>query len=315
MAAAAVVSYTEEMNAQRSGRQTAPKNERQSRSELCQKKKFCMFHLQGVCKYTGDKCSFAHSFDEMHEARRERPGPATRKKDDSESGSSQDGTGPNSSGTSSDPSAVAHGSPQVAPVASPVMRCKGPGSSGGSSGRGSNAGSAAEARPNRKQDQPRRSQDQNRHDMPDQVGRLEAAVLRELQERNQEAVRRARGSPTSQETSSSHEESTQPHEQALFESTSTDMERQYSDDSTPCRSCSSFDSIQSGCYRSQSSRGSTEATSGGSLQKTALEKKVRGLEAAVKELQDARNMPAYVPVPSIRPPPGLMLDSDEYASS
>eukprot|EP00747_Dinoflagellata_sp_TGD_P130969 gnl/TRDRNA2_/TRDRNA2_174898_c0_seq10.p2 gnl/TRDRNA2_/TRDRNA2_174898_c0~~gnl/TRDRNA2_/TRDRNA2_174898_c0_seq10.p2 ORF type:complete len:176 (+),score=19.32 gnl/TRDRNA2_/TRDRNA2_174898_c0_seq10:62-529(+) len=154
-------------------------------------------------------------------------------------------------------------------------------------------------RPARTQDQPRRSSKNGRVEASDQVTGLERAVLRELQERNQEAMRRARGSPPSQETSSSHEESTPPHEQALSE----------------CRSSSSSDSTRSGSYRSPSSRGSTEATSGGSRKKTALEKKVRGLEAAVKELQDARNMPAYVPVPSIRPPPGLMLDSDEYASS
>jgi len=28
--------------------------------------KFCMYHLQGVCKYSADACSFAHTTEEMH---------------------------------------------------------------------------------------------------------------------------------------------------------------------------------------------------------------------------------------------------------
>lgn len=34
-----------------------------------QKLKFCMFHLQGVCKYSGSSCLFAHSVEEIHQAR------------------------------------------------------------------------------------------------------------------------------------------------------------------------------------------------------------------------------------------------------
>lgn len=37
------------------------------------KKKFCMYNLQGVCKYSSDQCSFAHSLEEMHQTRKPLP--------------------------------------------------------------------------------------------------------------------------------------------------------------------------------------------------------------------------------------------------
>mmetsp|Transcript_22219 Transcript_22219/g.56112 ORF Transcript_22219/g.56112 Transcript_22219/m.56112 type:complete len:293 (+) Transcript_22219:134-1012(+) len=36
------------------------------------KVKFCMYHLQGVCKYTSQECAFAHSMEDMDAARRAR---------------------------------------------------------------------------------------------------------------------------------------------------------------------------------------------------------------------------------------------------
>ncbi|CAJ1378831.1 unnamed protein product, partial [Effrenium voratum] len=33
------------------------------------KVKFCMYHLQGVCRYTADECQFAHTMEEMQGAR------------------------------------------------------------------------------------------------------------------------------------------------------------------------------------------------------------------------------------------------------
>lgn len=38
------------------------------------KAKFCMYHLQGVCKYKSSACAFAHSMEEMEGARRARKG-------------------------------------------------------------------------------------------------------------------------------------------------------------------------------------------------------------------------------------------------
>jgi len=32
------------------------------------KQKFCMYHFQGACQLSGDKCDYAHSLEEMHEA-------------------------------------------------------------------------------------------------------------------------------------------------------------------------------------------------------------------------------------------------------
>mmetsp|Transcript_144505 Transcript_144505/g.402614 ORF Transcript_144505/g.402614 Transcript_144505/m.402614 type:complete len:365 (-) Transcript_144505:146-1240(-) len=52
-------------------------NEARSRAKNPnQKVKFCMYHLQGVCKYTADTCAFAHSTEEMQrvrDSRRKRP--------------------------------------------------------------------------------------------------------------------------------------------------------------------------------------------------------------------------------------------------
>jgi len=48
-----------------------------------QKKKFCMYNLQGVCKYSDGQCSFAHSLEEMHEARKPAPKAAVSRKQDS----------------------------------------------------------------------------------------------------------------------------------------------------------------------------------------------------------------------------------------
>mmetsp|Transcript_18624 Transcript_18624/g.36514 ORF Transcript_18624/g.36514 Transcript_18624/m.36514 type:complete len:219 (-) Transcript_18624:128-784(-) len=48
-----------------------------------QKKKFCMYNLQGVCKYSGDQCSFAHSLEEMHQARKPVPNQTVNRKQDS----------------------------------------------------------------------------------------------------------------------------------------------------------------------------------------------------------------------------------------
>jgi len=39
------------------------------RQPATQKMKFCMYHLQGVCKYSADACSFAHTTEEMHVGR------------------------------------------------------------------------------------------------------------------------------------------------------------------------------------------------------------------------------------------------------
>mmetsp|Transcript_82531 Transcript_82531/g.207681 ORF Transcript_82531/g.207681 Transcript_82531/m.207681 type:complete len:283 (-) Transcript_82531:365-1213(-) len=38
------------------------------------KTKFCMYHLQGVCRYSSTTCAFAHSMEEMDEARRAKKG-------------------------------------------------------------------------------------------------------------------------------------------------------------------------------------------------------------------------------------------------
>lgn len=37
-----------------------------SNSAASKKTKFCMYHLQGVCMYTGETCAFAHSVEEMN---------------------------------------------------------------------------------------------------------------------------------------------------------------------------------------------------------------------------------------------------------
>jgi len=53
-----------------------PQEARRRPQHSTQKMKFCMYHLQGVCKYTGDTCAFAHSTEEMHRVRgnrRKRP--------------------------------------------------------------------------------------------------------------------------------------------------------------------------------------------------------------------------------------------------
>eukprot|EP00931_Biecheleriopsis_adriatica_P016916 TRINITY_DN12318_c0_g2_i1.p1 TRINITY_DN12318_c0_g2~~TRINITY_DN12318_c0_g2_i1.p1 ORF type:complete len:257 (+),score=33.38 TRINITY_DN12318_c0_g2_i1:64-834(+) len=39
-----------------------------SKKDGSRKSKFCMFHFQGVCKYSSDSCLFAHSVDEIHHA-------------------------------------------------------------------------------------------------------------------------------------------------------------------------------------------------------------------------------------------------------
>eukprot|EP00747_Dinoflagellata_sp_TGD_P145016 gnl/TRDRNA2_/TRDRNA2_176553_c0_seq4.p1 gnl/TRDRNA2_/TRDRNA2_176553_c0~~gnl/TRDRNA2_/TRDRNA2_176553_c0_seq4.p1 ORF type:complete len:310 (-),score=38.14 gnl/TRDRNA2_/TRDRNA2_176553_c0_seq4:23-952(-) len=291
MAAVALSSYTEEVPAQRS---TRPASKPALEDSRYKKTKFCMFYLQGACKYTGDTCAFAHNYEEMHEARRDRTVTSTRKKAVGEIGtptnSSEDGTSGSVSGSkSSESPMVAPGYPQMAMGMPPTTRAR-PMSSGSSGG---SSGTAVQTRPTR------RGSEQSRRGMAAQDDGLEKAVLRELQGRNQEAMKRAGESPQTSGPDGSG--STSPPEQ------------------TPSECVSSSDSSgsdRSGAHRTASSRGSTEATSGSRKKEVnVLAKKVSGLEAAVKELQDARNMPAYLPVPPMRPPPGLFLGPDEYASS
>eukprot|EP00747_Dinoflagellata_sp_TGD_P145015 gnl/TRDRNA2_/TRDRNA2_176553_c0_seq3.p1 gnl/TRDRNA2_/TRDRNA2_176553_c0~~gnl/TRDRNA2_/TRDRNA2_176553_c0_seq3.p1 ORF type:complete len:319 (-),score=35.81 gnl/TRDRNA2_/TRDRNA2_176553_c0_seq3:15-947(-) len=288
MAAVALSSYTEEVPAQRS---TRPASKPALEDSRYKKTKFCMFYLQGACKYTGDTCAFAHNYEEMHEARRDRTVTSTRKKDVGEIGtptnSSEDGTGGSGSGSkSSESPMVAPGYPQMATGTPPTTRARATssGSSGGSSGM------AVQTRPTR------RGSEQSRRGITDRDDGLEKAVLRELQGRNQEAMKRAGGSPQSSGPDGSG--STSPPEQ------------------TPSECVSSSGSDRSGAHRTASSRASTEATTGSRKKEVnELAMKVCGLEAAVKELQDARNKPAYLPVPAIRAPPGLWLGPEEYASS
>ncbi|CAK0905814.1 unnamed protein product [Prorocentrum cordatum] len=49
----------------------AAKTQWQAKSEVSTKKvRFCMYHLQGVCKYTDETCAFAHSTEEITASRR-----------------------------------------------------------------------------------------------------------------------------------------------------------------------------------------------------------------------------------------------------
>jgi hypothetical protein len=51
-----------------------PSSTRSSGLNSSKKAKFCMYHLQGVCKYAGDACAFAHSMEEMERSRRAKKG-------------------------------------------------------------------------------------------------------------------------------------------------------------------------------------------------------------------------------------------------
>mmetsp|Transcript_130336 Transcript_130336/g.329116 ORF Transcript_130336/g.329116 Transcript_130336/m.329116 type:complete len:291 (-) Transcript_130336:136-1008(-) len=44
------------------------------------KTKFCMYHLQGVCRFTSETCAFAHSMEDMSAARQARKVPASGSK-------------------------------------------------------------------------------------------------------------------------------------------------------------------------------------------------------------------------------------------
>mmetsp|Transcript_44532 Transcript_44532/g.102816 ORF Transcript_44532/g.102816 Transcript_44532/m.102816 type:complete len:427 (+) Transcript_44532:61-1341(+) len=43
--------------------------EPQAKSAVKQKAKFCMYQLQGVCRYSADECAYSHSMEEMRHAR------------------------------------------------------------------------------------------------------------------------------------------------------------------------------------------------------------------------------------------------------
>mmetsp|Transcript_63663 Transcript_63663/g.140209 ORF Transcript_63663/g.140209 Transcript_63663/m.140209 type:complete len:1194 (-) Transcript_63663:76-3657(-) len=50
-------------------RQHQQQAQSQQQQEHTRKVKFCMYHLQGVCKFTADECLFAHSTEEMQRSR------------------------------------------------------------------------------------------------------------------------------------------------------------------------------------------------------------------------------------------------------
>jgi hypothetical protein len=68
-----VVNFPDEKAASPTGKQQKPSTKksggRKGKTMPSQKAKFCMYHLQGVCRNKADACVFAHSLEEMHEAR------------------------------------------------------------------------------------------------------------------------------------------------------------------------------------------------------------------------------------------------------
>jgi len=50
-------------------RQQQQQHPQSQQQEHTRKVKFCMYHLQGVCKFTADECLFAHSTEEMQRSR------------------------------------------------------------------------------------------------------------------------------------------------------------------------------------------------------------------------------------------------------
>jgi len=56
------------------GKEVAARAKADTKMKTDAKIKFCMYHLQGVCKYSGNECAFAHSTEEMHSSRGGRKG-------------------------------------------------------------------------------------------------------------------------------------------------------------------------------------------------------------------------------------------------
>jgi len=70
-AAKVVVKFPDEKGAKQQQKSSDKKKSsgRKGKTIPSQKAKFCMYHLQGVCRNKSDACVFAHSLEEMHEAR------------------------------------------------------------------------------------------------------------------------------------------------------------------------------------------------------------------------------------------------------